>query len=69
MKGKLILCDAYFRQQMAAKAEEFLTLSDMPNVIGLIDGTHVGVRKPAGEDGRLFINRKGNASLNVQVII
>ena len=52
---------------MAAKAQEFQLISDMPHVIGLIDGTHVGVRKPGGEEGRLFINRKGTASLNVQV--
>ena len=52
---------------MEEKAEQFLVISDMPHIVGLIDGTHVGVRKPAGEEGRLFINRKGNATLNVQL--
>ena len=52
---------------MDEKSAEFLTISEMPNVIGLVDGTHILVRKPAGEEGRLFINRKGTSSLNVQV--
>lgn len=36
-----------------------------PNVIGVIDCTHVCIEKP-GEFGDEFINRKGKATINVQ---
>ena len=38
-----------------------------PCTIGAIDCTHVRIDKPYGEFGDEFINRKGFASINVQV--
>lgn len=43
---------------------------EIPNVFGLIDGTHIHVVKqciPAAEE-HLYVNRKGFHSLNVQVV-
>lgn len=40
----------------------------IPNVIGLIDCTHVKVFSPGGEDPERYRNRKGYFSVNVQAI-
>ncbi|KAL6265691.1 hypothetical protein P5V15_003038 [Pogonomyrmex californicus] len=46
---------------------EFEQVCDFPNVIGIIDGTHIKIRAPK-EDPDSYINRKGFHSINVQVV-
>lgn len=46
---------------------EFYRRSRIPNVIGIIDGTHVQIIPPS-EDEPSFVNRKQTHSVNVQVI-
>ncbi|XP_031340345.1 uncharacterized protein LOC116168572 [Photinus pyralis] len=45
---------------------EFYRLSSFPRVIGCVDGTHVKIQSPGGEDPEVFKNRKGYFSINVQ---
>ncbi|KAG8234992.1 hypothetical protein J437_LFUL013872 [Ladona fulva] len=42
--------------------------SQIPGVIGYVDGTHVAIRAPA-EDEHVFLNRKSFHSLNVMIEI
>lgn len=39
-----------------------------PNVVGLIDCTHIRIANPGGDDAARFLNRKGYHSINTQVI-
>ncbi|XP_026467282.1 putative nuclease HARBI1 [Ctenocephalides felis] len=47
-------------------AEGFLQ-KGFPNVIGVIDGCHIRINKPA-KDSRSFLNRKGYCSINMQAV-
>lgn len=38
------------------------------NVIGAVDGTHIRIKSPGGENPEIFRNRKGYFSINVQAI-
>jgi len=40
----------------------------LPNVIGVIDGTHVPIHSPS-KDGSRFVNRKGFHSINLLGIV
>lgn len=58
-------------QDLASIKQQFynmITPHGIPNVIGLIDGTHVKVYSPGGEEAERFRNRKGYFSINVQVV-
>jgi len=46
----------------------FYAASGMPGVIGAVDGTHIPVQSPGGNDAEIYRNRKGYFSLNVQLI-
>ena len=47
---------------------KFYTVAHFPNVIGLIDGTHVKLIAPSLHEEQ-YVNRKGYHSINVQVIV
>lgn len=47
--------------------ERFFLKTGFPGVLGCIDGTHVNLLTPS-EDEHLFLDRKGNHSLNVQLV-
>ncbi|XP_052788514.1 putative nuclease HARBI1 [Mya arenaria] len=42
-------------------------IARFPNVIGVIDGTHIGIKAPH-EHEEVFVNRMGDHSINVQVV-
>ena len=48
--------------------QEFFDMHAFPNVIGLIDGTHIRISNPGGDEAARFLNRKGFHSINTQVI-
>lgn len=45
----------------------FFRVARFPRVVGAIDGTHIRIQSPGGEDGEIFRNRKGYFSINCQV--
>lgn len=47
-------------------AHDFYTKAAMPRVVGCIDGCHIPIRRPAGDD-LAFMNRKRYHSLNGMV--
>lgn len=51
----------------------FLHLHGMPNTLGAVDGTHIGIATPPlnhpTAPGNLFFNRKGFYSINCQMVI
>lgn len=47
---------------------QFCNIAGFPNVIGCIDGSHIPIQSPGGEQAELFRNRKGFFSINVQVV-
>jgi hypothetical protein len=46
----------------------FYGKSGMPGVVGAIDCTHVSIQSPGGDDAEIYRNRKGNFSVNVQLV-
>lgn len=53
-------------EQYPQIAQEFYTKAAMPRVIGCIDGSHIPIRRPTGDD-LPFLNRKRYHSLNAMV--
>ncbi len=49
--------------------EGFYDLAGFPGAVGAIDGTHVRIQSPGGDDAVSFFNRKGYSSINVQAIV
>ncbi|XP_031344728.1 putative nuclease HARBI1 [Photinus pyralis] len=47
--------------------ERFHAVFNMPEIIGVVDGTHIAIVKPR-VDEHMFVNRKGYHSLNCQII-
>ena len=47
---------------------EFHRVSGLPGVIGAVDCTHVAIQSPGGDDAEIYRNRKGNFSVNVQLV-
>ncbi|XP_055912025.1 putative nuclease HARBI1 [Eupeodes corollae] len=67
------LCNKWIKLQMTETEQQdskrfFLENYGIPGVIGCVDGTHVKIVKPHGEDSNLYYNRKGYHSLNVLLI-
>lgn len=46
----------------------FMQRSAFPDIVGLIDGTHIKIRNPGGPNSEVFRNRKGVFSINAQVV-
>ena len=44
-----------------------IDIAGFPNVLGAVDGTHVRIQRPRGEEVAPYRNRKGYFSINVQV--
>ena len=42
--------------------EEFLAIANFPNIVGVIDGTHMGIVAP--EEELVYVNRKGYHTLS-----
>ncbi|KAL2095531.1 hypothetical protein ACEWY4_007679 [Coilia grayii] len=55
------------REERAPIQQQFFGRSNIPQVVGAVDGTLVPIITPH-EDGHLFISRKGYAAINTQVI-
>lgn len=49
--------------------ESFRRVCTMTDIIGAIDCTHIRIQTPPIVEKAIFINRKGYASLNVQVVV
>jgi len=47
---------------------KFFKIGHFPLVIGCIDGTHIPIKSPGGNNAEIFRNRKGIISLNIQVV-
>ncbi|CAH0730279.1 unnamed protein product, partial [Brenthis ino] len=58
---------ATLREQEEAM-QKFRRIANFPTVIGAINCTHIKIKKPSENGGQLYINRKGFASINVQVV-
>ena len=56
-------------QALNRAKSEFFNIHNLPNVIGLIDGTHIVIKSPGGPDEHTFVNRKLKHSINAQVVV
>lgn len=45
----------------------FSSISNFPNTIGAIDGTHINIPAPK-ENAEAYVNRKGHHSIQLQVM-
>ena len=46
----------------------FYSRNKLPGVIGAVDGTHIPIQSPGGNDAEIYRNRKGYFSINTQLI-
>lgn len=46
----------------------FLAKSKIPGIVMCVDGTHIKIAKPTGDNTHLFYNRKGFYSLNAMIV-
>ena len=53
------------REDVIRKQQEFYAIAQMPQIVALIDCTHVRIKTPS-ENEAAFVNRRGNHSVNVQ---
>ena len=51
-----------------ARKASFADEENMPNTLGCIDCTHVGICAPK-DNGQVYVNRKGKHSIDVQVVV
>lgn len=49
-------------------SNRFYNIAKFPKVIGCVDGTHIRIQSPGGDDAEIYRNRKGFFSFNVQVV-
>ena len=54
--------------KIAATQQKFFDIAEFPRVLGAVDGTHVKIQSPGGNDGEVFRNRKTYFSINVQCV-
>lgn len=54
--------------EMGRTKSLFYDIARFPNVIGCIDGTHIPIQSPGGNNAELYRNRKAFFSLNVQAV-
>ena len=55
--------------EQRARCIRFYEIAGFPGTIGLIDGTHIKIEKPATENSELYRNRKSYFSINVQLMM
>ena len=46
---------------------DFHKLQHFPNVIGIVDGSHVWLKPPPGNEEQLYVSRKEGHTINVQL--
>ncbi len=46
----------------------FYSIRKFPGVVGAVDGTHIRIQAPSGDQEPYYVNRKGYHSINVQAI-
>lgn len=55
-------------EEISITQNEFFELGSFPQVIGCVDGTHIKIQCPGGDDGEIYRNRLKYFSINVQGI-
>lgn len=57
------------QEEIFAVKQGFYEIRGVPNVIGIIDGTHIPIMRPTrGPDEPLYVCRKGGHSINIQLV-
>ncbi|XP_070385772.1 putative nuclease HARBI1 [Dermacentor albipictus] len=54
--------------QLSGVMRDFYEIAHFAGVTGCIDGTHVRIKSPGGDDAEFYRNRKGVFSINVQAV-
>ncbi|KAG5868041.1 hypothetical protein JTB14_001733 [Gonioctena quinquepunctata] len=68
-KSRRFICMPERLQDITRGQFDFYEIARFPRVIGAVDGTHIRIQSPGGEDAEVFRNRKGYFSMNVQTYI
>lgn len=56
-------------EEVLKKQREFFAISGFPEVVGCVDGTHIGLHGcNYGENEHVYVNRKSKKSINVQLV-
>ncbi|XP_045125367.1 putative nuclease HARBI1 [Portunus trituberculatus] len=64
---KQFICLPITPDTTVAMKADFINIADFPEVIGVIDGTHVRLMVPREEEG-IYVNSRGYHSINVQMV-
>ena len=54
-------------QHMNTTKAQYFEMASIPNICGLVDGTHIVIKPPKGPEEYAYVNRKLKHSINVQV--
>lgn len=54
-------------QEQRRLMRQFYEVANFPEITSCVDGTHIPITNPGGEQAETFRNRKGIFSINVQV--
>ena len=57
------------REEVEATQQQFYQYCRLPGFLGAIDGTHVYIRSPGGDQALYFINRNNRYSINEMKIL
>lgn len=55
-------------QEIQATQNKFYEVARFPRVLGVIEGSHIKIQSPGGNDGEIFRNRKVYFSVNIQAV-
>lgn len=58
----------YFPENLQQVKEDFFQVAGMAGIVGVVDGTHIRIIAPSGDQEPLYVNRKNYHSINAQVI-
>ncbi|KYN10992.1 hypothetical protein ALC57_16865 [Trachymyrmex cornetzi] len=55
----------HLKRSLRQTKERFYNIACFPRVVGAINGTHVKILSPGGEEAEVYRNRKGIFTINV----
>ena len=56
------------QEELSEVKRKFYDIARFPSVVGAIDGPHIPILNPSSDNDRLYINRHGYPSINVQAV-
>jgi nuclease HARBI1 len=55
-------------EELARTKQGFYRIGSFPQVLGAVDGTHINLRRPAGQHPAQYLNRHHRFSMNIMAV-